>query len=45
MVIAFPASADLVANVDTAAAREGISPDVARRAVLRDLRRKEVTHD
>ena len=43
LVIAFRAPADLIATVDAAAAAEGISrSDIARRALLRDLRRKEV---
>ena len=46
LVIAFRAPADLIATVDAAAAAEGISRSaIARRALLRDLRRKEVTHD
>jgi hypothetical protein len=39
-IIAFRAPADLAARIVAAAATEGISkPDVARRAVLRDLAR------
>ena len=42
MTIQFRAPAGLIATVDAAAAAEGISrSDIARRALLRDLRRRK----
>ena len=39
-IVAYRASAKLIAEIEAAAAREGISrSDVARRAVIRDLER------
>jgi hypothetical protein len=41
-IIAFRASADLLVSIEAAAASEGISrSDIARRALIRDLRARE----